>query len=167
MKDGQLFEKDGRYELRFVRPLSHPLDKVWKAVTTPSGLATWFPFDVVGERATGAPLTFVFREGEAEPFSGSMVEFTPRSAMELAWEGDERLRLELEPTDSGCTLTLINRFDEIGKAARDAAGWHACLDALSASLSGSSIDPTAVWQAVHPTYVDAFGPSAATLGPPT
>ena len=27
-------------------------------------------------------------------------------------------------------LTLINRFDEIGKAARDAAGWHACLDAL-------------------------------------
>jgi hypothetical protein len=22
---------------------------------------------------------------------------------------------------------LINRFDEIGKAARDAAGWHACL----------------------------------------
>ena len=65
-----------------------------------------------------------------------MVEFTPPSAMELRWEDDETLRLELAPADSGCVLTLINRFDEIGKAARDAAGWHACLDALEASLAG-------------------------------
>jgi len=25
MKDGKLFEKDGRYELRFERPLDHPV----------------------------------------------------------------------------------------------------------------------------------------------
>ena len=66
--------------------------------------------------------------------------------MELAWEDDETLRLELAPSGSGCVLTLINRFDEIGKAARDAAGWHACLDALSATLDGSSVDAGAVWQ---------------------
>ena len=166
MKDGELFEVDGRFELRFVRELSHPLDHVWDAITTPSGLSSWFPFDVVGERATGAPLRFVFREGEGDDFSGAMVEYTPRSVMELRWEGDETLRLELTPADDGCVLTLINRFDELGKAARDAAGWHACLDALAASLSGSSVDAASVWQAVHPAYVDRFGPSAATIGPP-
>ncbi len=65
-----------------------------------------------------------------------MVEYSPPSVMELRWEGEETLRLEVRPSGSGCELTLINRFDEIGKAARDAAGWHACLDVLEASLSG-------------------------------
>jgi uncharacterized protein YndB with AHSA1/START domain len=166
MNDGRLSEQGGRYELRFVRELSHPLGKVWEAVTSPAGLSAWFPFDVVGERATGAPLRFVFREGEGPEFEGSMVEFTPQSAMELVWEDDERLRLELEPAAGGCVLTLINRFDEIGKAARDAAGWHACLDALEASLTGSPIDAMEVWGAVHPGYVARFGPEAATIGPP-
>jgi hypothetical protein len=61
---------------------------------------------------------------------------------------------------------LINRFDEIGKAARDAAGWHACLDALEAHLDGEPLDSMERWQAVHPGYVERFGPEAATLGPP-
>jgi uncharacterized protein YndB with AHSA1/START domain len=167
MKDGELFQRDGRYELRFVRPLAHPVDVVWSAVTTPEGLATWFPFDVVGERAAGASLRFVFREGEGEDFAGSMVEFSPPAVMELRWEGDETLRVELTPADSGCVLTLINRFDEIGKAARDAAGWHACLDVLEAALAGESVDAGARWGAVHPGYVSRFGPEAATIGPPT
>jgi uncharacterized protein YndB with AHSA1/START domain len=167
MKDGELFERDGRYELRFVRELSHPVDKVWDAITEPAGLSAWFPFDIEGERATGASLRFVFREGEGHDFTGSMVEFDPPTAMELRWEGDETLRLEVSPADSGCVLTLINRFDEIGKAARDAAGWHACLDALAAWLSGESIDPSSRWQEVHPGYVSRFGPEASTIGPPT
>src|SRR3954451_18926932 len=166
MKDGQLFSKDGRYELRFVRELSHPVQKVWEAVTSPEGLSAWVPVDVVGERATGAPLRSVFREGEGEDFTGSMVEFTPESAVELAWDDDETLRMELAPAGSGCVLTLINRFDEVGKAARDAAGWHACLDALEASLAGASIDPMRVWGAAPPGYVERCGPSAATIGPP-
>ena len=86
--------------------------------------------------------------------------------MELRWEDDETLRLELASSASGCVLTLINRFDEIGKAARDAAGWHACLDALEAWLDGAPV-PDDRWSEVHPGYVSRFGPEAATLGPPT
>jgi uncharacterized protein YndB with AHSA1/START domain len=167
MKDGELLERDGRFELRFVRELGHPVARVWEAVTSPEGLSAWFPFDVVGERRAGAALDFVFRAGEGPPFSGTMLEFSPQSAMELEWEGNETLRVELRPAGDGCELTLINRFDEIGKAARDAAGWHACLDALAASLSGASLDTGAVWSEVHPGYVDRFGPAAATIGPPS
>ena|SRR5690349_5029521 len=166
MKDGELSTVGDRYELRFTRSLPHPVPKVWDAITTPSGLRTWFPFDIIGDRSTGASLRFSFRAGEGEDFFGSMVAFEPPSVMELSWEDDETLRLELAPSDTGCVLTLINTFREIGKAARDAAGWHACLDALSASLDGSSVDPGEVWQAVHPSYVSRFGPEAATIGPP-
>jgi uncharacterized protein YndB with AHSA1/START domain len=166
IKDGVLSEVDGRYELRFVRRLAHPVSKVWEAITSPRGLGAWFPFDIEGERATGAPLRFVFREEEGEAFDGSMVEFSPMRAMELVWEDDERLRLELTPDGDGCVLTLINVFDEIGKAARDAAGWHACLDALEGSLDGAAV-PEDRWAQVHPGYVERFGPEAATLGPPT
>src|SRR5918998_5335294 len=95
IEDGTLSEVGGRYELRFVRPLAHPVDKVWTAITSPEGLRAWFPLDIEGERATGAPLRFVFREGEAGDFTGEMVEFTPPSVMELRWEQDETLRLEL------------------------------------------------------------------------
>jgi len=168
MKDGELLERDGRYELRFERSLNHPVEKVWRAITEPSGLAAWFPFDIEGPRETGAALRFVFREEEGEDFSGRMVEFTPQSVMELVWEDDETLRLELAPSDDGCVLRLINRFDEISKAARDAAGWHACLALLSASLDGAAApDSRAIWESVHAKYVSRFGPEAATLGPPT
>ena len=165
MKDGVLSEVDGRYELRFVRPLPHPVGKVWSAITEPEGLRAWFPFDIEGERATGAPLRFVFREEDGSDFEGSMGEFSPMSVMELRWEDDETLRLELTSSASGCVLTLINRFDEIGKAARDAAGWHACLDALDAWLAGAPA-PDGRWSEVHPVYVSRFGPEAATIGPP-
>src|SRR3954469_16253389 len=111
MKGGELLQRDGRWELRFTRELAHPVDKVWTAVTSQEGLSAWFPFDVVGERAAGASLRFVFREGEGPEFTGSMVAFEPRSLMELRWEGDETLRVELAEAGSGCVLTLINRFD--------------------------------------------------------
>ncbi|HEX6023669.1 MAG TPA: SRPBCC family protein [Solirubrobacter sp.] len=168
MKDGQLFERDGRFELRFERSLAHPVARVWSAITEPEGLSAWFPFAIEGERRAGAPLRFVFAEDELSDFTGEMVEFDPPSVMELRYEDDETLRLELRPSDTGCVLTLINRFDEIGKAARDAAGWHACLDLLETHLDGAPpIDSTARWQSVHPRYVETFGPEAATIGPPT
>jgi uncharacterized protein YndB with AHSA1/START domain len=166
MKDGELLTRDGRYELRFERALDHPVARVWQAITSPEGLAAWFPFDVEGERRTGAPLRFVFREGEADDFAGEMVEFTPQSAMELRWDGDETVRLEVEAAGaSACVLRLINRFDEIGKAARDAAGWHTCLDHLEASLTGGTVSEDR-WSELHPAYVERFGPEAATIGPP-
>ena len=169
MKDGKLSERDGRWELRFERALAHPVARVWSAITEPAGLAAWFPFDIEGERAAGASLRFVFREGEGEDFTGVMVEFDPPSVMELRWEEDETLRLEVEPRGSGCVLTLINRFDELGKAARDAAGWHTCLDELECLLAGESPswDSSERWQAVHPGYIERFGAEAATIGPPS
>src|SRR3954452_24038572 len=92
--DGRLEEHDGRWRLRFERRLAHPPERVWRAITEPDDLRAWFPFDIEGDRAAGAPLRFVFRDGEAEPFEGRMVAFDAPRALELEWGGGGRLRLE-------------------------------------------------------------------------
>ena len=170
-RQGTLEQAGGRWRLRFVRTLPHRREKVWRALTEPAHLAAWFPADIEGERAAGARLRFVFRNGEGPPGEGEMVAFDPPSVLELRW-GDELLRFELEPVGDdaaeGCVLTLLDTFDELGKAARDAAGWHTCLDLLAIHLAGEEPrwDQMERWAQVHPGYVERLGPEASTIGPP-
>ena len=158
---------DGRWQLRYVRVLPHSPERVWRALTEDDELAAWFPSTIEGERRAGAPLTFRFDSEGLAVQTGEMLAFDPPKLLELRWAGDE-LRFELTPVDGGTELVLVDTFDEHGKAARDAAGWHECLDRLPAVLAG---DPPpfewgARWREVHPTYVDTFGPEASTVGPP-
>lgn len=165
---GDLEQLDaGRWRLRFTRVLPHPQEKVWRAVTEPEHLAHWFPTTIEGERRPGAPLRFSFPGGQAPPFEGEMLAFEPRSLIELRW-GPDIVRIELRPVDQGTELTLLDTLQERGKAARDGAGWHTCLDALQTSLDGegSPRDQMEAWGEVHLHYVEAFGPEAATIGPP-
>ena len=120
-----------------------------------------------GKRAAGAPLRFAFRGGEAPAFDGEMIAFEPPSLFEFRW-GPDVIRLELRPDGEGTALTLLDTLDDRGKGARDAAGWHVCLDNLAAHLRGEETDTESpeAWQAVHPEYVERFGPEAATIGPP-
>ena len=95
-----------------------------------------------------------------------MLVFDPPSVIELMW-GTDRLRIELQADGDGTVLTLTDTFGELGKAARDAAGWHECLDRLVRVLDGDALPEWGdVWRAVHPRYVDALGPDASTIGPP-
>ena len=158
---------DRRWQLRFTRRLPHPQSKVWRAITEPEHLARWFPTTIEGERAAGAPLRFAFPGGQAPPMDGEMLAYEPESVMELQW-GTDVVRIELRQVPAGTELTLLDTFEEHGKAARDGAGWHACLDALEAALDGRSDArvKTDRWAEVHTHYVESFGPEAATIGPP-
>jgi hypothetical protein len=62
-------------------------------------------------------------------------------------------------------LVMTQTMNEIGRAARDGAGWHVCLDALEARLDGREPPAADRWKQVHPGYVSRFGPEAATIGP--
>jgi uncharacterized protein YndB with AHSA1/START domain len=166
--DGQLERTGDACRLRFTRRLPHPPDKVWRALTEPEHLRAWFPTDIDGERAAGAPLRFVFREADGPTIDGEMLRYEPPSLLELRWGDDETLRFELRPDGDGCVLTFVNTFAPVGRAARDAAGWHACLDALALHLAGQPLPwkPAERWGQVHPSYVERLGPEAATIGPP-
>jgi uncharacterized protein YndB with AHSA1/START domain len=165
---GQLEEDGGRWRLRFERELPHPPEKVWQALTEPEHLSAWFPTDIEGERASGAPLRFKFRNGEGPTIDGQMVVYDPPRILELSWGDEETLRFELESAGGGTLLTFVNTMGQLGKAARDAAGWHASLDLLASHLDGQSppLDPRERWSQVHKAYVERFGPEASAIGPP-
>jgi len=130
---------EDRPTLMFERRLSHPVDRVWRAITEPGELEHWFPSKVVvGELRTGAEMTFEFENMPLDAPSsmgGEVTDFDPPRRFGFYW-GEDHLRFELEPVDggSGCALRLTVALEARDKAARDAAGWHVCLDRLERRL---------------------------------
>jgi uncharacterized protein YndB with AHSA1/START domain len=163
---GRLEPAGEQWQLVFTRRLRHPREKVWRAITEAEHVSAWFPADILGERRAGAALQFVFREGEGPTLPGEMRIFEPVELLEFTWS-EEVLRFELTPDDdgNGTVLRFLNTFGDVGKAARDAAGWHTCLDILEAHFDGTT-PPFERWKEVHPHYIERFPAEAATIGPP-
>jgi uncharacterized protein YndB with AHSA1/START domain len=164
---GELDRSGAAWRLRFVRTFAHSPERVWRALTEPADLEAWFPTTIEGERAAGAPLTFTFRNGEADAFAGRMIGCEPPRLLEFMW-GSDKIRFELEPVAQGTRLTLYDTVDDNGKSARDASGWHVCLDRLSRLLGDAqtTTGPAVDWPEVHRLYQQKFGPEASTVGPP-
>jgi uncharacterized protein YndB with AHSA1/START domain len=162
---GTLVQTTRGWDLRFVRRLKHSPETVWAAFTDPEQRAVWFPDTMIGEFTPGGTLRFVTQLESVPEFIGTVLAVEPPRLLEFTW-GEDTLRFEIEPTDGGCVLTLHDSIAELGKAARDGAGWHVCLDQLVAALDGAPHPPSDRWVEIHPDYVAAFGPDAATIGPP-
>ncbi len=168
---GTFDQRGSRVTLRYVRRLHHPRAAVWLALTEPDQLAGWFPTTIEGAFEAGASLRFGFREDEGEPFDGRMLACEPPGLLEFDW-ADEHLRFELDGDGDGdgdgCTLRFTASFDQVGKAARDGAGWHCALDLLDSATAGRPAPASAPdrWRQIHPEYVRRYGPEASVLGPP-
>jgi uncharacterized protein YndB with AHSA1/START domain len=163
---GVLEETDAGWQLRFVRQLGQPPATVWRAFVEPQVVATWFPSSIVGDLVAGAPLTFEIKDFKAEPFGGTVLEVAEPHLLAFTW-GADVLRFELAEINGGTELTMTVQLSEYGRAARDGAGWHECLDNLAEnSLDSGGTVEAETWATIHPTYVERFGPDAATIGPP-
>jgi uncharacterized protein YndB with AHSA1/START domain len=161
---GRLEQHGDAWSVSFTRRFDHPVEKVWRAVTEPEHLAKWFPGRVEGEFRSGAPLKFVVETGDA--FDGEMLMYEPPKVLEIKW-GTDVLHIALQPDGDGTVMTFVDTLTELGKAARDAAGWHECIARLFAHLDGTPrpVDGV-VWNAVIGQYQERFGPDASTVGPP-
>lgn len=182
--EGVLERAGDRWRLRFVRRLSHPPEKVWRALTDEEHLAAWFPTTIEGELREGASLRFRYRGEELPLTEGEMIACEPPRVLEFTWgfgEDDteappehraqrpERSRFELTPAgEGGCRLVFTTTYDRVGKSARDAAGWHVCFDRLAGHLAGEPPTERSPerWKPLNRLYAERFGPEAATLGPP-
>ena len=164
---GTLEQAGPRWRLRFTRDLDHPVSRVWEAITEPAHLEAWFPQRITGDWVVGTPLTFSDPQGDGPEFGGEVLACEPPSLLEFRW-GPDVIRLEIAARGEGegCTLTLLDTFDELGKAARDAAGWHVCLEFLASHLDGTPEPPANMWTKVHPGYMSSFGPDASAIGVP-
>jgi uncharacterized protein YndB with AHSA1/START domain len=186
-----LRDEEGRSVLRFERVLPHPPERVWRALTEPGELSAWHPTPFEVDRAPDGSMVRYLPEGDVPDMpDGEVSEYEPPRVLAHAW-GEDHLRWELRPHDRGCLLVLAHTFDDRFKAARDAAGWHLCLDALSSLLDGetpglfarrlgrtegpepaalSETDATGTpqgWQELNREYEERFGipPDKATPPP--
>jgi uncharacterized protein YndB with AHSA1/START domain len=120
---------DGKPAVRFERVYPHPVERVWRSVTVPEEMAVWFPSTVEVDLREGGDMRFTFDEHQVEPMDGKVVELDPPKVFAFLW-GEDLLRLELAPEGEGTRLTLTQLLRSADEAARNAAGWHVCLDKL-------------------------------------
>jgi uncharacterized protein YndB with AHSA1/START domain len=168
-----LQDQAGRSMLRFERTLRHPPERVWSALTDREEQASWHPSPFTFVPRVGAPLSYEPLPNGTE-LEGELVEYEPPRILAYTW-GEDLLRWELAPEGDGCRLVLLHTFDDRFKAARDAAGWHVCLDALEATLAGAKPPhgddggerlPSG-WRELNAAYEKRFGipPEEATPPP--
>src|SRR3954469_9346785 len=156
---------DGQPAVRFERRFAHPIEKVWQAVTEPDELAHWFPSRVSGELRPGGTLRFTFEGGVQTDGEGT--ELDPPRLLAFSW-GTELLRFELEPDGDGTVLRLTHVLSSADQAARDAAGWHVCLERLERSLGGDDptapgAEPTTEWRELYDAYQARGLPTGAEI----
>jgi uncharacterized protein YndB with AHSA1/START domain len=151
---------DERPALRFERRIRHPVEAVWEAITKPSELVHWFPCEVEVDLRLGGRMTFHFPEmtiaDTASTMLGEVTELDPPRRFAFLW-GEDHLHFALEPADDGtsCVLRFTVELDAREKAARDAAGWHVCLDALERRLDGGEgaiTGPGSPWREYYAEY---------------
>jgi uncharacterized protein YndB with AHSA1/START domain len=158
---------EGRPAVRFERRYPHPVERVWRAVTEPAELEHWFPSAVEVDLREGGPMRFTFRDHETEPMAGRVTELDPPRRFAFLW-GDEELRLELDPDGDGCRLRFTHLISTREQAARDAAGWHVCLDRLAARLEGGAdaapgTEVTGEWSEHYAEYQRRGVPAGAPV----
>jgi uncharacterized protein YndB with AHSA1/START domain len=154
-------------EVRLVRLLPGPIERVWEYLTDSEKRATWFAGGPI-ELRTGGKVELFFRHSNISPdeepperyrevhytgftMVGQVTECEPPRRIEFTWEGEKpevqsRVRFELTPKGDDVELVLTHR-----RLASDAervdvsGGWHLHTAILAAHLAGDT--PPPLWAA--------------------
>jgi len=158
---------DGKPAVRFERRYAHPVEQVWRAVTEPAELAHWFPDPVEVDLREGGEMTFTPQHDGMQPMPGRVTELDPPRRFSFTW-GDEHLHIELEPDGDGCRMRFTHVLSTREQAARDAAGWHVCLDRLEQLLAGHAgeapgPEATSEWSEHYEAYQRRGVPAGAPV----
>lgn len=139
---GTLTRIHGGWELRFERRLRHAPERVWRALTTPEGLACWLAEAKI-DAAPGGLMHLHFRQPDhefmpdvperrmqhnevlvSEPFTRFEHTFGGHPASVVIWT--------LTPDGDGTHLSLVHRVPESWSDARTnvLSGWHHHMEGL-------------------------------------
>lgn len=170
---GTYVEHDGRPAVRFERTYLHPVERVWRAITEPAEVSTWFPSSMQIEPRVGGRVTYTGNPYAADS-EGTVLTYDPPHALAMTWDTDE-LHFRLEPVGAGaCRLVLVNVLSDSSAAARNASGWYVCLDQLDRTVAGrpgrgphgEDAEAAAPWNSVYAAHVATGLPEGAEVPDP-
>ncbi len=163
---GAQIRKNGeKWTLILVRELRHSPEKVWQALTDPTHLREWAPFEADSTLDMAGTTVHLTWAGRAMPLETRV---TRADAPRLLEYGD--IRWELEALAGGTRLTLWHNID--GRfISWAAAGWHICFDVLDRFLMGTPVGRIAGseamkssgWQRLNAEYARQFRVENQTL----
>jgi uncharacterized protein YndB with AHSA1/START domain len=165
---------EDRWTLILVRELRHSPEKVWQALTDPTHLREWAPFEADGSLAKAGVAVKLTTVAAPKPQVSETIvaRADAPKVLEYNW-GTQDIRWELEALGSGTRLTLWHNIDR-RYISMGAAGWHICFDVLDHFLSGSAIGriigPDAMkfgWQRLNAEYAGQFGVETPNWPPGT
>ena len=157
---GTVHKRADGYQLRFERQLSHPVEKVWAALTNPAQLAQWL---APGEIALtlGGRVYLAFTDGDSV-IAGQVTAIAPPRLLEFTWTDKDDdfgfVRWELMAEAGSTRLVLTHTVPEAARAfgLPALAGWHTLLEQLVALLDGQPLPSSRDrWQEFHDHYARA------------
>jgi uncharacterized protein YndB with AHSA1/START domain len=154
MTADQFLTVDGRPAVRIERRYPHPIEKVWRAVTTPEHLGQWFPSPVDIDLRAGGAMRFGAFDGPSA--AGTIEALDAPRLLTFRW-GTDRLTFELRPDGDGTTFALTHAFDDRYGAASFATGWEMCLAGLRSVLADEPLPAPDRGIARHEELVHEFG----------
>jgi len=157
---------EDRYAFRIVRDIPRPPEKVWAALTIPERLADWMGPRTDLDLRVGGRFFVWFDANDDDAVRGIITAFDPPRLLAFIWN-DAEIRFEIEPTATGCRLTLIQVQADSGASGVNSwwllggsAGWHAFADALAFTVTEDA-RPTSsdvFERELVPRYRRHFGP---------
>ncbi len=162
---GRVVEEGDEATLVFRRRLAHPPAQVWRALTDPQELATWYMTRATLDGRPGGSVDFHAGPSQLH-VTGRILTWDPPRVLEHEWKvaarpelpagEDAVIRWELEPDAGGTLLHLTHRRLHRMTALGFAPGTHAFLDRLAARLDGT---PLPGWQERYTQVAPRYPPS--------
>ncbi|WP_248924790.1 SRPBCC family protein [Paenibacillus hamazuiensis] len=135
--DGKISHIDGRHVVSFERHLKHPVEKVWRALTTPEQIAKWLTAQSEMDLNVDGQLAFRWENGDL--VQGKFTKVDPPYELEYTWleqtSGYSVVRWRLKDDGEGCLLYLTHTFFESAVVPDFLAGWHVHLEVLDVVLN--------------------------------
>jgi uncharacterized protein YndB with AHSA1/START domain len=165
-------------EVRLIRILPAPIERVWAFLTIPEKRATWLaggPMDLrlgghvhlIFDHAalTHEALPEKHKDCEGHPFEGVITQCEPPNLLSYTWQGGSDVTFELVSLGDETRMVLTHRrLNHTDESVSVAAGWHIHVAYLIARLTGQ--EPPPFW-ASHARLEQAYAARLAAGEKPT
>ncbi|PTX96599.1 ATPase [Opitutus sp. ER46] len=166
-------------EVRLVRTLPGPIERVWEYLTDPDKRSRWFAGGPMEPRA-GGKMELYFRHANLAPdevppegyrehhdpgtrMSGAVLRWEPPHVLSYTFGSSSDVTFELTTQGEDVLLVVTHRSrgEDLASIAEFASGWHIHLDHLWAQLAAAPRPKFwAAFAVLHPFYQQKLGAAA-------